>query len=45
MVAKFNYPTVNIILDIEEANECADINADGTIDILDIISIVNLILE
>ena len=36
--------TVNMALNLEDANGCADINADGTINVLDIVSLVNLIL-
>ena len=37
--------SVNIILGSNTYNESADINADGFIDVLDIINIVNLILN
>ena len=37
--------TVNIILDSLGYNQAADMNEDGNIDVLDVISIVNLILQ
>ena len=35
---------VNVILDINDSDECADINVDGVINILDIVTLVNIIL-
>jgi len=35
---------VNIVLNLEEMNDWSDINNDGTVNILDIIQLVNIIL-
>ena len=40
-----SYPLSNIILNSEEYNPVADLNSDGTIDILDIVQLVNVILN
>ena len=41
--------TVNLVLSFEEPSECefysADVNEDGTLNILDVIGIINLILD
>ena len=37
--------TINIVLEISDFNFLADINEDGTVDILDIVNLVNIILS
>ena len=36
--------SINIVLQVDSFNNNADINDDGTVDILDIVLIVNIIL-
>ena len=37
--------TVNIILGLSEYNMQADLNADGTVNIMDVVQLINLILS